>query len=232
MARITGDDLPAAVRSHAQAVGAVHWLEALPETVAHLEAEWGMAVGRVLPGGSEALVAEVRLDDGTPAVLKLLLPTGGTVGGHEITALRLARGEGAALLLRADASRNAMLLERRGEPLGASSLTPVERRTELCAAATRFWRQVPDTSFPTGAEKGRWLIDFVRSTWAELGEPCSARAVSFAIACVERRIAAHDAGRAVLVHGDIHEWNALASKSGYSSSTLTACSPRRSTTSA
>jgi streptomycin 6-kinase len=162
------------------------------------------------------------------------VPAAGAVGGAWVAVDdgAAARGEGAALLLRADASRNAMLLERLGEPLGASSLTPVERRTELCAAATRFWRQVPDTSFPTGAEKGRWLIDFVRSTWAELGEPCSARAVSFAIACVERRIAAHDAGRAVLVHGDIHEWNALASKSGYSSSTLTACSPRRSTTSA
>jgi streptomycin 6-kinase len=33
--------------------------------------------------------------------------------------------------------------------------------------------------------------------------------VEYAVACAERRIAAHDDERAVLVHGDIHQWNTL-----------------------
>jgi streptomycin 6-kinase len=35
-----------------------------------------------------------------------------------------------------------------------------------------------------------------------------------ALDCAERRIAAHDRTRAVLVHGDVHEWNALAAAGG------------------
>jgi streptomycin 6-kinase len=33
--------------------------------------------------------------------------------------------------------------------------------------------------------------------------------VAYAIECAQRRIAVHDDERAVLVHGDVHEWNAL-----------------------
>lgn len=39
----------------------------------------------------------------------------------------------------------------------------------------------------------------------ELGRPCSKEAVAYAVDCAERRIAAPDAARSVLVHGDIHE---------------------------
>jgi streptomycin 6-kinase len=53
-------------------------------------------------------------------------------------------------------------------------------------------------------------------TWEELDRPCSERAVDHALACVERRIDAHDDERAVLVHGDVHQWNALESEGGFS----------------
>ena len=33
--------------------------------------------------------------------------------------------------------------------------------------------------------------------------------MAHAVACAERRAAAHDDERAVLVHGDVHQWNAL-----------------------
>ena len=68
---------------------------------------------------------------------------------------------------------------------------------------------------PTGAEKGRWLIDQITMEWHDLGQPCSERAVDHAIACAERRIAAHDDERAVVVHGDVHQWNTLQAASGY-----------------
>jgi len=62
----------------------------------------------------------------------------------------------------------------------------------------------------TAADVGAWLAGFIRRTWAGLGQPCSEEAVRQALDCAERRIAAHDSTRAVLVHGDVHEWNALA----------------------
>lgn len=51
--------------------------------------------------------------------------------------------------------------------------------------------------------------------WDELDRPCSPGAIDHAIACAERRIAANDPERALLVHGDVHEWNTLRSDDGY-----------------
>ena len=63
---------------------------------------------------NKAYVAEARLIDGTPAVLKLLVPRDGDAARNEITVLRLAGGEGCVRLLREDAGRGALLLERLG----------------------------------------------------------------------------------------------------------------------
>jgi streptomycin 6-kinase len=43
----------------------------------------------------------------------------------------------------------------------------------------------------------------------------SERAVEHALPSAERRIAAHDDERAVLVHGDVHQWNALQAPGGF-----------------
>jgi len=51
--------------------------------------------------------------------------------------------------------------------------------------------------------------------WEELGRPCSERAIDDALRCAARRIDTHDDARAVLVHGDIHQWNALESSDGF-----------------
>jgi hypothetical protein len=124
-------------------------------------------------------------------------------------------GDGCARLYRSDEQRGALLLERLGRMLFALGL-PLEQRLEaLCATAMRVWRPAPGAGFPTGAEKGRWLIDFINELWEELARSCSERAVAYAIACAERRIAAHDDERAVLVHGDAHQWNALEAGGGF-----------------
>jgi streptomycin 6-kinase len=93
---------------------------------------------------------------------------------------------------------------------------PFDRRQEiLCDTAQQLWRRAPDCGLPTGADKGRWLIDSITRLWDMLGKPCSARAIDHAVACATRRIAAHDDERAVLVHGDIHQWNVLAAGAGF-----------------
>jgi streptomycin 6-kinase len=207
--------VPEVVRRKAVAAGAAGWLRALPGLVADLERDWSIAVGRRYDGGTESYVAEATLGDGSPAVLKLLVPHDDVAARNEITALRLAGGEGCARLLRADAARGALLLEKLGRPLPTLGLPAGSSREILCSAAERVWRPAPGCGLPTGADKGRLLADFIPATWEELGRPCSARAIGYALACAARRIEAHDDERAVLVHGDVHEWNALAAAGGF-----------------
>ncbi len=208
-------ELPTVVRNKAIVAGAHAWIDGIDDLVAGLAAEWGFEVGTAFTSGTEAYVCAVTMSDGSDAVLKLLVPPGTDLAQHEITVLTLAAGEGCAALLRSDAERDAMLLERLGPALVDLQL-PIERRLEiLCATAQRLWRPAPDAGLPTGAEKGRWLVDFITRTWEELNHPCSERAVAHALACAERRIAAHDDERAVLVHGDVHQWNALQAGDGF-----------------
>jgi streptomycin 6-kinase len=203
------------VRNTALAAGAADWIDGLPELVAGLERDWRITVGRRYDDSTEAFVAQAILDDGTPAVLKLMIPRPGDYAAREITVLRLVDGDGCGRLLRADPARGALLLERLGRSLDQLGL-PIGRRHEiLSATARRIWRPAAGCGLPTGAEKGRWLIDFITETWTELGHPCSLRAVDDALACAARRIEAHDDERAVLVHGDVHQWNVLEAGTGF-----------------
>lgn len=207
--------IPDAVRAKARAHGAEAWLRALPALLADLQADWGLALGRAYGGGTEAYVAEAVRADGTPAVLKLLIPRDGDAARHEIAVLRHVAGEGCAALYKADESRGALLLERLGPSMHDLHIPFAERLPILCDSARRVWRPAADLGLPTGAEKGRWLTGFIERTWEALGRPCSERAVDHARACARRRVAAHRDERARLVHGDVHQWNALRAETGY-----------------
>jgi len=200
--------IPESLHTHVRVAGAEAWLRDLPALVADFERAWSITVGRTLEGGHEAFVAEATMDDGTPAVLKILVPRADELR-HEITALRLADGEGCAQLYHAAEGAGAMLIERLGRMLSELDMTLEQRLVIMCDAAARVWRPAPNSDLQTGAAKGRWLVDFIARTWEEAGRPCSEGAVAYAIGCAERRIAAHDDERAVLVHGDVHRWNTL-----------------------
>jgi len=191
------------------------WLEDLPSLIESVEDEWDIAVGDAYTDSTEAFVARATCADGTPAVLKLIVPRGGDAPEREIAALRLTNGEGCARLLRDDVERGALLVERLGRSLYELALPIRERHEILCATAARIWRPAPDSDFPTGAEKARWLADFITATWGELDRPCSERAVEYALECAARRGEAHRDERAVLVHGDVHQWNALEAPDGF-----------------
>jgi hypothetical protein len=130
-------EAPQAVRRKALGAGAGAWLESLPALVAALERDGSISVGRPYTGGTDAFVAEATRGDGVPAVLKLRIPRADGSARHELTALRLADGDGCARLLDHD------------------------------------------------------------------------------LGCARRRVAAHDDARAVLVHGDLHPWNALQAAAGF-----------------
>src|ERR1700759_5602702 len=100
-------------------------------------------------------------------------------------------------------------MERLGRPMYELGL-PLARRLEiLCATAARIWRSAPDCGLPTGADKARWLADFIVTSWEELDRPCSEKTVDHALACARRRGQAHRDERSVLVHGLLPPVNAL-----------------------
>jgi streptomycin 6-kinase len=202
-------EIPNVVREKALAVQASAWIDELPLLIRTIEADWGIAVGRAYRDSTEALVTEAVCADGTEAVLKLIVPRDADAAAHEATVLRFAAGEGCPRLLEADIARGALLLERLGRSMYELRL-PIDRRHEiLVSAAARIWRPAPEADLPTGAEKARWLAEFIALMWEELDRPCSERALDYALACAARRGDAHRDETAALVHGDVHQWNAL-----------------------
>jgi len=178
-----------------------------------LAREWSLMIGSSFAGGHAALVVEATLADGTPAVLKIGVP--GRDVGQEATALRLANGRGCARLLGEDAGRQALLLERLGPAMYDTVADPASRHDLLCEAAVRLWRPIgPDIDLPTGAKLAERYADRLPRLWERAGRPCSPATVADALDCMNRRRLAHDDRAAVLVHGDIHEMNALRARDG------------------
>jgi streptomycin 6-kinase len=208
-------EVPEVVRRKAHGVGAERWLDDLPQLIASLEDEWGIAVGDQYRDSTEAFVAKAVCGDGTQAVLKLIVPRSGEAARNEIAVLRLTGGEGCARLLREDAERGALLIERLGRSLFELAPPIRDRHEILCSTVGRIWRPAPDSGLPTGAEKARRLARFITDSWEELDRPCSERAVEYALVCATRRAGAHRDELAVLVHGDVHQWNALEAIDGF-----------------
>lgn len=203
------------VKNKATVAGASKWLNELPQLLADLEESWSITVGRAYTDSTEAFVCEATLEDSTPCVLKLMIPRSSDYALNEIKFLKMVNGDGCVEMLRDDAERSAMLLERLGPSLHDLGL-PIARRHEiLCDCVTRVWRPAPDCGLPTGAEKAAWLQDFIITTWEALDHPCQEKAIDDALSCVTSRTRHHDDERAVLVHGDVHEWNTLQSSDGF-----------------
>jgi streptomycin 6-kinase len=208
-------ELPEVVRNRAIAAGEQRWIDELPDLVASLARDWGIEVSAQFDEGTEALVAEAVMADGTPAVLKVLVPRSAGVADHEATVLRIAAGRGCPVLYRDDPARGALLMERLGPSLFRLGLPYEQRLPILCDAASVIWRPANDCGLPTGAEKATWLMEFITGTWNELDEPCQERTIEHALACAQRRLDVHDDERAVLVHGDVQQWNALQAGDGF-----------------
>jgi streptomycin 6-kinase len=208
-------EIPSVVHNKARAVGADDWIDALPALLAELAVDWSIMIGQPYEGGSEAFVAEATRRDGTPAVLKVLMPGAGNDASNEATALRLAAGDGCPALYGYDADRRALLMERLGRPMYELNLPLSQRLQLLCATVKLVWRPALDSGLPTGADKARWLTNFIVRLWEELDHPCSEATVEQALASACRREQEHRDERSVLVHGDVHQLNALESGDGF-----------------
>lgn len=208
-------DIPELVRNKAVVNGAEGWIDELPGLLDDLCARWDLTLTEAFDEGTEAYVAAGVLTGGREVVLKVGVPNRGPQIEREATVLRLADGRGCVQLLEEDAEAKALLMERLGPSLNSLDL-PLRRRHEiLCDAAARVWRPAADVDLPTGAEKAQWLSRFIGEEWELLDRPCSEAAMSYALECAQRRESAHDDERAVLVHGDVHEWNVLQAVNGF-----------------
>lgn len=208
-------DIPDEVRNKVIAEGNAAWLDELPSVVESLAQEWSLTFGATLRGGHAAFVVEATTADSRKAVLKIGVPGTRRDLTCEATALRLVDGDGCASLLRTDLGRGALLLERLGPALYDVVPDPTTRHDMMCDIAVRFWRPVsPDVDLPTGADKAFEYANLLPRLWAETGYPCSEATVKDALAATERRRRAHDDRHAVLVHGDVHEFNVLQAADG------------------
>ena len=112
-------------------------------------------------------------------------------------------------LLKQDNERHAMLLEHLGPSLGVLGLSIENQMRILCDTLGEAWKIPAPLGLNTGAEKARWLRQFITEFWEELGAPCSARVIQQAINFAESRIAEFTPETSVLVHGDAHGANIL-----------------------
>lgn len=208
-------DIPEEVRNRVVADGNESWLDELPSVVESLARDWSLTIGDTLRGGHAALVVEAALAGKTAAILKVGVPGTRRELGFEAVALRLAGGDGCVSLLRDDLGRSALLLERLGAAMYDVVPDRATRHDMLCDVAARLWRPVgPEIDLPTGADRARWYADLLPRLWERAGRACSLKTVEDALACMERRRQAHEDRRAVLVHGDVHELNALQAADG------------------
>jgi streptomycin 6-kinase len=203
--------VPGLVRQRVMHLGqqGERWLAELPDVIAHLARTWSITVGQALAGGTGSLVARARTAEGSDAILKIAIPEVGFA--DELRVLASAQGHGYVRLLAYDREREAMLLEALGPPMAPLALPPEHKIARLCQMLRQVW-QAPR---PAGLvvtpddEKAGQLARMVSRVWEELGHPCSERIVTEALRYAERRAAAFDLERCVVVHGDPHPWNAL-----------------------
>jgi len=207
----------AEVVARAQSMGAAgeKWLEELGSMIAALESEWNLRVGEAINGGTHAFVAPADGHDGAAYILKIDVPDL-SEGEYmnEIRTLQIAGGEGFVRLFRVDSARRAALLERLGPRLKDKGY-PVDKQIGiLCDALVRTWRMpVDNPALPDGADCIAWFRSFIAQSWEELGRPCSEAVIARAMEYLADREANLNPAQYVLIHGDVHNNNALESLS-------------------
>ncbi len=160
-------------------------------------AEWGVELGEPFPLALHSFVAPA----GEKAVLKVV-PERHWESDHEPDALAHWAGDGAVRLLRRDGRRRAFLLERAAPGVDLSGLPDPEATEIALEVGRRLWRLWR----PAGAPFRR--VADVLPGWLEEGHgELRARAEALLRGMKPR----HD----VLVHGDFHHHNVLASARGW-----------------
>lgn len=182
------------------------WLDDLPRRIADYEQRWGMRIAPPFPNLSYNYVAPAMGPDGVPAVLKICY--GGREVETEMTALRLAGGEGMVRLIHEDPEGYSMLLQR-ATPGDMLIDHPDEEEANRIAAGVMaaLWRPAPaDHAFPTVADWGKGF-ERMRQRYdggtGPLPPDLTGRAERLFAELVET------SAEPVVLHGDLHHFNIL-----------------------
>jgi streptomycin 6-kinase len=181
------------------------WVDCLPQRLAGLLEEWALTPDGWSMHGYCSIVVPVRTQDAQSAVLKVVFD-GDEESQHEHLVLQHWSGRGAARLLRADPHRRAMLLER----LHHEDLTTVPD-LEACEVVAALYPRLHLPALPqlltVTSYVERWsdaLASMPRNA------PIPRRMVEQALS-LARELMADPSSTGVIVHGDLHYLNVLAS---------------------
>lgn len=181
------------------------WLDRLPRLAAEVLADWELEPDGDPGHGQCSLVLPVRVGGpGTPAVLKLGWPH--DEARHEPLALQHWHGAGAVELLRADPHRWALLLERAG-PADLDTLDDVA----ACEAVGALHPLLHRPALPQLRRLSVLAADWSRRLLALPRDAPVPRRLVEQAAGLARAFAEDPATDGVLVHGDLHGQNVLAS---------------------
>jgi streptomycin 6-kinase len=170
------------------------------DRVAHEVArDWDIRLGPRYTGAGYSFAAPAADD----AVLKVT-PAEDTDADHDADALAFWNGRGAVRLLKHDAARRAMLIERCVPGDDASTIDDEDAIRVALATGRMLWRPVTGGPFRrAGDEMARWLGDLAQQS----DHPYVAVAAGLFASMTPR----HD----VLVHGDYHHHNLLRHGGGW-----------------
>lgn len=165
--------------------------------------EWDLERDGDSMRGHTALVLPVRTSDGSPAVLKVAQPR--SEERHEILGLQTWSGDGAVRLLRGDPRRGAMVLERAG-PTDLHAVEDIEACEIVAGLYERLHVPAP--------RRLDLLTELVARSIDELSHAGSTlpRRVVEQATHLARDLVADPASVGILVHGDLHPGNVLASR--------------------
>ncbi|HKC84089.1 MAG TPA: aminoglycoside phosphotransferase family protein [bacterium] len=154
-------------------------------------AEWGLSLGPRMEAGRYSYVAPA----GEAAILKVI-PDEDESASQQADALSFWAGDGAVRLLRHDARRRALLLERLVPGTEAAAVGEDEAIAAAVAVGRRIWRPAPSGHrFPTLRDDvARWLPD-------DAAHPLAASA-RVAYAKIAPRVD-------TVLHADLHHHNIL-----------------------
>ncbi|HEX8352678.1 MAG TPA: aminoglycoside phosphotransferase family protein [Pyrinomonadaceae bacterium] len=211
MSFITDDFARVTVALHGEA-GRL-WLSGLPALVEECAARWSLEVGPPFAPLSYNYAAPAEGPGGERLVLKLGVPAPELI--REAEALRVFAGRGAARLVDSDAGCGALLLERLepGTQLAALCEADDEAATAAAASVMRNLRRAaPDAhNFPTAGDWGRGFAR-CRAYFGGGCGPFPRRLFEEAETLFAELLASSAAP--VVLHGDLHHGNVLASARG------------------
>jgi streptomycin 6-kinase len=183
------------------------WLEHVPDLVTDCCKEWGLRLGEPYVQGAAGHTVRAQLQDGTPAVLKLIFPH--RESELEADALEFWDGDGAVRLLARDDERSAILLERCEPGSYLASLGLDAALDVAIGLLSRLWKPA-GMPFRPLSDEAAWWVDYLPDEWERAGRPVERRLLDAALDAL--RTLAPTQGEQVLVHQDLHGENVLAAQ--------------------